>query len=576
MLRQPETWRKVLGTLLLIMLLATAVRPLSSPNIIAVDLGWSTPQYISYNQGNSEAPRIAVDSEGNLYVVWKDYTTGNSGILADTRPSNGNWSALEPIPDTSAGSGNPSLAIDYEGSLHVVWTDNITGESGIFYANRPSGGNWSAPQKITGSSDNSTAPDIAADGQGNLHVVWQEGLEEAPDILYTTKPSDGSWAEQPINISNTIWWSMSPSIAVDGEGNVHVVWRDNDDTIDITGGYSDIFYATKPSDSGWSVPQNISHSERNSSRPRIAVDSENNPHVVWEETYDQYATDIRPRYNTRSGDSWLAEPETISPTSQTSNRTLQFRYPSIAVDHLGEPCVVWQDNVLVGTDNRTFWSIAYAIRQSNGGWLGWSNIISQMPYNIHLDSEMASIAIDATGTTHVVWEGSTRWPNVGNVETDIFYANMQNAPPNQPSNTSPTNGATGISLTPTLEASAFSDPEEGDTLYASQWQISTSSGDFTNPVFDKVITSTSTQVSVPSDILEYDTTYYWQVRYQDSLGGWSSYSNETSFTTTGTNGETTEPSSWLTGRVIGAIAGGVVVLAVVIWLVFRRRPPAPG
>jgi hypothetical protein len=38
-------------------------------------------------------------------------------------------------------------------------------------------------------------------------------------------------------------------------------------------------------------------------------------------------------------------------------------------------------------------------------------------------------------------------------------------------------------------------------------------------------------ISVPSGRLNYSTTYYWHVRYQDNHGVWSSYSNETSFTT---------------------------------------------
>ena len=41
---------------------------------------------------------------------------------------------------------------------------------------------------------------------------------------------------------------------------------------------------------------------------------------------------------------------------------------------------------------------------------------------------------------------------------------------------------------------------------------------------------------VPSGRLRSSTTYYWHVRYQDNCGTWSSYSNETSFTTTASSG----------------------------------------
>ena len=101
-------------------------------------------------------------------------------------------------------------------------------------------------------------------------------------------------------------------------------------------------------------------------------------------------------------------------------------------------------------------------------------------------------------------------------------------PPNQPINTSPT--GSGISLTPTLESSAFSDPDAGDTHAASWWQVTTTAGDYSSPVFDSnTDASHLTSSNVPS--LAYSTTYYWRVRHQDIHGLWSSYSNETSFTT---------------------------------------------
>jgi hypothetical protein len=104
-------------------------------------------------------------------------------------------------------------------------------------------------------------------------------------------------------------------------------------------------------------------------------------------------------------------------------------------------------------------------------------------------------------------------------------------PPNQPSNTSPSNGATDISLTPTLAASAFFDYDAGDTHASSQWQVTTTAGDYTSPVFDSLTdTANLTSMAVPSGILTYSTTYYWHVRHQDNRGYWSAYSAETSFT----------------------------------------------
>jgi internalin A len=105
-----------------------------------------------------------------------------------------------------------------------------------------------------------------------------------------------------------------------------------------------------------------------------------------------------------------------------------------------------------------------------------------------------------------------------------------NQSPNQPGHVSPSNAATSVSVTPTLQSSAFSDPDAGDTHGTSQWQISTTAGSYSSPVFDSS-TDTLHLISINAPSLNYSTTYYWHMRYQDNHGAWSSWSSETSFTT---------------------------------------------
>jgi len=111
----------------------------------------------------------------------------------------------------------------------------------------------------------------------------------------------------------------------------------------------------------------------------------------------------------------------------------------------------------------------------------------------------------------------------------VYYDAESNQEPDQPSNDFPVDGATHVSLTTTLESSPFSDPD-GDDHAASQWQITTSSDNYTSAVFDSSTDNTNlTSVTVPA--LSYSTTYYWHVRHQDDNGAWSQWSEETSFTT---------------------------------------------
>jgi uncharacterized repeat protein (TIGR02543 family) len=132
------------------------------------------------------------------------------------------------------------------------------------------------------------------------------------------------------------------------------------------------------------------------------------------------------------------------------------------------------------------------------------------------------------------------------------------------------NGTTGVCVTPTLVASGFADADADDVLEASEWQISTNAG-FTeeNIIWDILqiarYNSQGECAFVPEGILAYNTQYWWRVRFQDSSGGWSNWSQPTSFTTTGS--AITAPDLAVSNHTInlGTISGPADCLPVLIY-----------
>ncbi len=212
---------------------------------------WASPVNVSNTSGSAGIPGLAIDSSGGLHVVWYDDTPGNSDILYSTKPSGGSWSSSVNISNNSGGSGIPRIAIDGSSGLHVVWFDDTPGNFDILYSTKPSGGSWSDPVNVSNNSGDSGYPGIAMDGSGGLHVVWSDDTPGNLDIFYSTKPSGGSWSTS-VNISDNLGNSKYPAIAIDSSGGLHVVWHDN------TPGNYDIFYSTKPSGGSWSTSVNIS------------------------------------------------------------------------------------------------------------------------------------------------------------------------------------------------------------------------------------------------------------------------------------------------------------------------------
>ena len=161
--------------------------------------------------------------------------------------------------------------------------------------------------------------------------------------------------------------------------------------------------------------------------------------------------------------------------------------------------------------------------------LVWSDTITAAPFN--------SATIPAgtlSASTPYYWD--VRYENADPLwslwsTATSFTTQTVNQPPATPSNTAPTNGATGVSLTPTLQASAYSDPN-GMTQIGSQFDVY-SDAQLTHLVWSDTITAAPfNSATVPAGTLSASTPYYWNVRYENADPLWSSWSTATSFTTT--------------------------------------------
>jgi len=106
-----------------------------------------------------------------------------------------------------------------------------------------------------------------------------------------------------------------------------------------------------------------------------------------------------------------------------------------------------------------------------------------------------------------------------------------NSPPAQPVNLSPADCAQNQPIETTLQASPFSDPDNGDSQAASEWLVRRTGDNAL--IFDSGEDSLDqTNRAIPSGLLQYGTTYNWQTRYKDNNGLWGPYSTATSFSTT--------------------------------------------
>ncbi|UCG70092.1 MAG: FG-GAP repeat protein, partial [Thermoplasmata archaeon] len=154
------------------------------------------------NQNSDSAiqlrPKVAVDSKGNAIVVWEDERNGatDEDIYAQKLNSGGNpqWGSEDMKVNQNSDSDaqyRPRVAVDSEGNSYIVWYDNRGSNDDIYAQKLCSDGiaQWgSSDQKINQNDTGSKQyPAVAVDSSGNVIVVWQDLRTTGNRDIYAQK-----------------------------------------------------------------------------------------------------------------------------------------------------------------------------------------------------------------------------------------------------------------------------------------------------------------------------------------------------------------------------------------------------
>jgi len=159
-------------------------------------------------------PDIAIDSSNNIHVVFgmEDYANGYDQIGhivstdADTTVSESStwssWTADVITDDSNHNQRYPKIAIDMNDTLHVVWhgVDQANGKNQIGYCSKPSGSGWNAVEYITDdSSYDQTFATVSVTQDDDVWVACTSVGDD--DFTYVVNYSSSSSWSSPVKFN---------------------------------------------------------------------------------------------------------------------------------------------------------------------------------------------------------------------------------------------------------------------------------------------------------------------------------------------------------------------------------------
>ena len=289
-------------------------------------VSWTTKR-LTWNSGRSRLASIAVDSKDHIHVVWEDDTPGNSEIYHKKSTDWGSTWTTKRLTWTSGYSRSPTVAADSNNYIYVVWPDNTTGASRLYFKKSTNGGLSWTTKRLTWNPGSSYESSIIADSAGNLHVVC-EHYNLAPPEIYYKKSTDGGETWTTKRLTWTLGGSHYPLIAADSSNHLHAVW------MDYPAGNNEIFLG-RSTDGGttWTIKR-LTWNSGWSSYPCVTADMNDHIHVFWQDdTTGNFQ--IYHKWRVTWGAPWATERLTWN--SESSGP------PAVAVDSGNDIHLVWDE-----------------------------------------------------------------------------------------------------------------------------------------------------------------------------------------------------------------------------------------
>jgi len=376
--------------------------------------GFALPSVADVNnlEGNQSNPSAIVGPDGVVYVVYKDERDGDSGDIYLAKSFDGGVTFTDPadhilVYDDSPSTGpqdQPSIAVDSAGNLYVIF---VAASSHLLYFtwSQDGGLTFSDIVKISdapiGTSNVAQYPNICVDDRGDdvrAYVGWRDQRTGIPKAMFTVVTVSGniSWQENRYIFGdpNSAIRQSTPDLAVDKSGTLYAAWHDDSE------GDLNVYWA-RSLDYGDSfeflgrADDAIAYPGTDQAQPSIAVDSVGTVYMTYVDGRTGYTNEsvgfARAPFNGAFGQHSLIAP----PNGCTS--------PIIEILDGGLIFVMYSEIIEIG--HETYRGMFYTSSLDGGlSWRPWNPRVQVDQKKVGIENYNQCIVPQDTGDILMVWE----------------------------------------------------------------------------------------------------------------------------------------------------------------------------
>jgi hypothetical protein len=358
---------------------ATAALCCAVPGAALAAPAWLTPVSLTSPANSLSSVAVGSDAGGNVVAAWIRYT-GTTYVVELATKSAGGAFNVQPLQTATGAATNVSVAVNGNGDAIVAWRRFGATTNEVWAVTRPAGGNFGAPTSIASvPGKNTHDPSVAINSNGAMMVVWRlrnDDTDGKETIYGAFRPAGGSFVSAPISTADT--WNQSPRAALDSTGKATVVWSYWDGSTNIAR------VRIRDASGALGTQRNLSAGAATGFPmfATVGVDNSGNAVAVWSH-WNGTVYDVEGASRPAASDIWTNLP----PFGQSAGASFG-QEPQVAVDGNGNAVAIWR------AANQTI----QAASRAGGGSFGTTQTGISAP-----TASAPRIVLDSNGNAIAIW-----------------------------------------------------------------------------------------------------------------------------------------------------------------------------